>query len=104
RPDDFLDERLTDEAEKFMEQPRNGPFFLLMSFFMPHTSMGNRLQARPDKIAKYQKLAGAAEPSDKVVYAAMIEHLDDCVGRLLRKLDNLGLSRNTIVVFTSDNG
>lgn len=104
RPDDFLDERLTDEAEAFIEQNRDRPFFLFMSYFLPHTSMGNRLQARAEKIARYRERLGTTGPEEKAVYAAMIEHLDECVGRLMHTLDSLGLTENTIVVFTSDNG
>ena len=70
-----LDERLTDEAEKFVEQNRDRPFFLYMAHFLPHTSMGDRLQARADKIAKYQKKAGSAEANNQVIYAAIPKKL-----------------------------
>jgi arylsulfatase A-like enzyme len=66
--------------------------------------MGNRLQAHPEKIAKYQARLGLDKPAEKAVYAAMIEHLDDCVGRIVRKLDELQLAEKTLIVFTSDNG
>jgi len=104
RDGDYLDEQLTAAAEQFIGQHRDHPFFLCLSFFLPHTSMGNRLQARADKIAKYQAKLGLAEPAEKAVYAAMVEHLDDCVGRIVRRLDGLGLAEKTLIVFTSDNG
>ena len=111
-----LDDRLTDEAMRFMERARNKPFLLYLSHYAVHTP----LQARPEVVEKYKakaaKLAetGATFLPDKgrpvrqiqnhAVYAAMIESLDNSVGRLLGKLDELGIATNTIVIFTSDNG
>ncbi len=104
RDGDFLDEQLTSAAEQFLGEHRDRPFLLCLSFFLPHTSMGNRLQARAEKIAKYQARLGLEKPSERAVYAATIEHLDDCVGRIVKKLDDLGLTEKTLIVFTSDNG
>jgi arylsulfatase A len=84
---------LTLQAMKFIEANRDRPFFLYLAHNSPHIPYS----ARTNLVAKNQN---ALEP----VYAAVIETLDDTVGRLLTRLDALGLSRNTIVIFTSDNG
>ena len=106
RPGEYLTDWLTRAAEIFIEANQQRSFFLHMSFYSPHTSMGDRLQARKATIAKYQsKLKAHPDtPQKNPVYAAMIEHLDHNVGRLLRKLDELKIAQETVVIFTSDNG
>jgi arylsulfatase A-like enzyme len=84
---------LTARAERFLADHRGGPFFLLLAHHSPHIP----LAARSNLIERNQ---GAFNP----LYAAVVETLDDSVGRLLRRLDVLGLRENTVVVFTSDNG
>lgn len=84
---------ITAAAEAFIEQHRDRPFFC----YVPHNNPHIPLAADPQRIAHN---ADAFHP----VYAAMIETLDDAVGRLLAKLDALGLTEQTIVIFTSDNG
>jgi arylsulfatase A-like enzyme len=84
---------LTEKAEKFIEDNKAQPFFLYLCHNNPHV----QLVAKQELIAKHQD---AFNP----IYAAMIETLDDCVGRIMAKLDALGLAEDTIVVFTSDNG
>ncbi len=84
---------LTEKAEKFIEDNKDRPFFLHLCHNNPHVV----LTAKDELIAKHKD---AFNP----VYAAMIETLDDCVGRVIAKLDALGLGENTIIVFTSDNG
>jgi arylsulfatase A len=84
---------LTRSAMRFMETNRARPFFL----YLPHNSPHIAYTARSNVVARNQ----AAFES---VYAAVIETLDETVGLLLKKLDDLGLRTNTIVVFTSDNG
>jgi arylsulfatase A len=84
---------LTRWAEEFMEANRERPFFLYLAHDSPHIPYS----AKTNLVARN---AGAFNP----VYAALIETLDDSVGRLLAKLDALGLATNTMVIFTSDNG
>jgi arylsulfatase A-like enzyme len=84
---------LTAAAESFLEQHHERPFFLFLGHYTPHVP----LLARAEDVARH---AAAFNPT----YAAMVEALDDSVGRLLRKLDDLGLRERTLVVFTSDNG
>lgn len=84
---------LTREAEAFIEANRERPFFLYVGHNNPHVP----LAARAELIERH---ASAFNP----VYAAMIETLDDSVGRLMAKIDSLGLAEQTLFVFTSDNG
>ena len=84
---------LTQRAEKFIEENKYQPFFLYLAHNNPHVP----LVAKKELIEKHKN---AFNP----VYAAMIETLDDCVGRVVAKLDALGLSENTLIIFTSDNG
>ena len=113
---EYLNDRLTDEALKFIDSAKGKPFFL----YLPHYAVHMPLQAKAAVIEKY-KVKAAASPASgpetimdngsKVrqvqnhpVYAAMAESLDESVGRIMDKLAALGLDKNTIVIFTSDNG
>ena len=102
KPDEYLTDRLTDEAIAFVTANREKPFFL----YLPHYGVHTPLQAKPEKIAKYQAKAKAQvdNPQHNATYAAMIESLDEGIGRLVDHLDVLKLREDTIVVFTSDNG
>lgn len=99
RPGEYLTERLTDEAVSFIRDNRNLPFFLYFSHYAVHTP----LQAKPEMIAKYEGIP-EAKRQGLPVYAAMIESVDESVGRVLNTLRELGIENNTVVVFTSDNG
>lgn len=100
REGEYLTDRLTDEAEKFMESNRNNPFFL----YLPHYAVHTPFQAKPELIAKYKAKAKPYQDQSHPTYAAMIESADDSVGRILKKLDDLNLAERTIVFFFSDNG
>ncbi len=93
-----LTDRLTTEAEKFIEANRDKPFFLYLAHHAPHIP----LKARPELVAKYQK--GKPGEQGNPIYAAVLESLDEGVGRMLKKLDDLKLAERTLVIFTSDNG
>jgi arylsulfatase A-like enzyme len=93
----FITDVLADAAMRFMEKHRSQPFFCYVPFNACHSPM----QAPDDLFAKYTK--AGFEPKTAAVYA-MIENLDSNVGRLLAKLDELGLAENTLVLFSSDNG
>jgi arylsulfatase A-like enzyme len=113
---EYLNDRLTDEALKFLEGSKDKPFLLYFAHYAVHTP----LQAKPASIEKYQTKAAQLKKSgpefvldhgrevrqvqDHPIYGAMVESLDDSVGRVLNKLKELGLENNTIVIFTSDNG
>jgi arylsulfatase A-like enzyme len=100
KPGEYLTDRLTDEAERFITAHRDKPFFL----YLPHYTVHIPLQARKELIAKYEAKARPGEPRQNPVYAAMMESLDDGVGRIVQKLKELKLTEKTVVVFTSDNG
>ena len=98
--DDYLTERLTGEAEKFIEANREHPFFLYLPEFAVHLP----LQARRKIVEKYAAKADPKNPQHEPVYAAMVESVDQAVGRLNRKLEALGIAGRTVIVFTADNG
>ncbi|MCP4642047.1 MAG: sulfatase [bacterium] len=98
--DDYLSETLTDHAEKFMEANRDTPFFLYLSHYAVHIP----LDAREALVKKYE---AKPKPDGRIahpVYAAMVEHVDQSVGRIMDKLRELNLEDDTVLVFFSDNG
>lgn len=97
---EYLTDRLTTEAERFIARHRNRPFFL----YLPHYAVHIPLRARAGLIDKYRALPRPARGQNNPVYAAMVESMDESIGRLTRQLDQLGLSDDTIFIFTSDNG
>ena len=98
---EYLTDRLTDEAEKFIDANKGRPFFLYLPHYAPHMPMG----AKPELVAKYPKWDGVPHGrQENPIYAAMLESLDESVGRVVAKLKGAGLSDRTIVIFTSDNG
>ena len=100
REGEYLTDRLTAEAENFMETNREKPFFLYLAHYAVHTPF----QAKPDVVAKYRAKAKPDQEQRHPTYAAMVESADDSVGRILKKLDELKLAERTLVVFFSDNG
>ena len=99
QPETWLGDYLTAKADSFIERHKDRPFFL----YLPHFTVHLPHEAKKDLIAKYQKKAPAGGHKDPV-YAAMVEGLDQSVGRVMAKLDALKLSENTLLIFTSDNG
>ncbi len=95
---EYLTDREADEAVNFIRQHKDQPFFLYMAHYAVHTP----IQAKSDLTEKYQ----AKEPTHQknAKYAAMIESVDDAVGKICAALDELDLADNTLVFFTSDNG
>ncbi len=96
---EFLTDRLTTEAIKFIEAHQETPFFV----YLPHYAVHAPIQAKPEVVAKYQKKAAVRGHFDPV-YAALVESVDDSVGRLRVVLEKLELSDDTLFIFTSDNG
>ncbi len=98
-PDAYLADFLTDRALGFIDRHKDRPFFL----YLPHFAVHGPLQAKPGLVARYRAKAptgGHRNPT----YAAMIDSLDQGVGRVMARLDELGLADNTVVIFSSDNG
>jgi arylsulfatase A-like enzyme len=90
---------ITNAACEFIEANRERPFFAYVSHYAVHS----QLQARAETLERFRKQAPEGKSGD-ALYAACLADLDDGVGQLLAKLDELKLSDNTLVVFTTDNG
>lgn len=99
-PGEYLTDRLTDLAVEFVEANRERPFFLYLAHHAVHTP----IQGRPEKVARYARKASSPGSHGHAEYAAMIESVDESVGRILDALERNGLAERTLVVFTSDNG
>lgn len=97
---EYLTDRLTDEALTIIERHKAKPFFVQLWYHTVHTP----IEGKPDVVERYRKKIREGMNHRNANYAAMMESLDENVGRVLAKLDELGLSDDTIVVFSSDNG
>jgi arylsulfatase A-like enzyme len=96
---EYLTDRLTDESLKFIETNRDKPFFLYLSHYAVHTPIQAK-EAMIDKYRNKEPHGGQKNPT----FAAMVESVDQSVGRVMKRLDELGLRDNTVVIFFSDNG
>lgn len=108
--------RLADETSKFILDHKQQPFFAMLSFYSVH----GPVQTTKSLWSKYRKKAQSMPPTeerfkvdrtlpvrqvqDHPLYAGMVEVTDQAVGRVLKTLDDAGLTDSTIVIFTSDNG
>ncbi|SMP69100.1 Arylsulfatase A [Neorhodopirellula lusitana] len=101
-PGDHLTKCLGEEAVDYLERQKTSdkPFFLNLWYYAVHTP----IEAQRDKVAKYKQLVDPNGHQRNPSYAALVEHLDDSVGSVLKAIDEKGLSDNTIVIFFSDNG
>lgn len=97
--DQYLADFLTDKAIDFIERHKDGPFFL----YLPHYGVHAPHDAKPELIERFQDKPGVGGHTNPT-YAAMIASVDDSVGRVMQKLDELKLADNTVLIFTSDNG
>ena len=94
--DGYLTDVLTDRAIDFIEKPTDDPFFLYLAYNAPHTP----LQAPQELIDKYSTV----EDPKRRIYLAMVDSLDQNIGRVLDALDESSLADNTVIFFLSDNG
>jgi arylsulfatase A-like enzyme len=99
QPGEYLTDREADEAANFIREHRDKPFYLNLANYAVHTP----IQAKEDLIEKY-KAKGFSDSEQRIAYAAMVESMDDSVGRVMDTLDELALAENTLIIFTSDNG
>jgi len=101
---EYLTYRLADETMGFMEEHQDEPFFVALWPYTVHWPM----EAPQELVDKYADRPGFEDYGDGIEsatrYAAMIEAMDDAIGRVLAKLDELDLAEETLVIFTSDNG
>ena len=100
RKGEYLTDRLTDEGLKFIERHKDEPFFLYQSYHSVHTP----IQGKPELVERYRKLIKDDCPQNNATYAAMVHSLDENVGRIIDKLDELKIAGRTVVFFFSDNG
>ena len=119
-PGEMLTDRLTAEAEALLREHRaqtpEKPFFLMLSHYGVHTPLEDTREATRTFRKRLKEIGEPEGPEflerdgetklhqDHPVYAAMVQRLDDSLGSLVATLDGLGLSENTIFVFTSDHG
>lgn len=113
---EHLPDRLASETASFIEDNKGNPFLAYLSFYSVHTP----LMGRPDLVEKYKKKKlsvdttlisfipegkrMARQVQEHAVYAAMVEAMDQAIGKVLEKLKDLNLLDNTIIIFMSDNG
>lgn len=95
---EYLTDRLTTEVIDWVKTKKETPFFAYLPYYSVHTPF----QAPAEKIEKYQKKG--IEDKKQATYAAMVELMDENVGRILKTLETEGLADNTLLIFTSDNG
>lgn len=96
---EYLTDRLNAEVLQFIEANADKPFFV----YLPHYTVHTPIQGKDSLVKKYNALSGDSLHNNSG-YAAMVESLDQSVGRIMAKLDKKGLSEHTIVIFFSDNG
>lgn len=94
--DGYLTTALSLDAVKFIEKNKTKPFFLYLAYNAPHTP----LQAPKKAIAKYQHI----KDDKRRIYSAMVDVMDQGIGRVVEALKKHGLRKNTLVFFLSDNG
>ncbi len=100
-PNEHIEDRMAQEAISWMNSVKDEkPFFMNYWMFSVHAPF----DAKPELIEKYQAKIEADDPQRSPVYAAMVESMDDAVGTLLDAVDQAGLTDETIIIFTSDNG
>lgn len=117
---DHLPDRLARDTAAFIESNKDKPFFAYLSFYSVHTP----LMGRPDLVEKYKTMAESVTGEEfaeeeqvlgkgprrvrvlqnHAVYAAMVDAMDQAVGKVLQQLEDSDVAGNTIVIFTSDNG
>ena len=97
---EYLTDKLTDYGVEFIEQSKEKPFFLYLAYSAPHVV----IVPRPDKMMKYFRKYNDADEKFNPYYSAMVESIDDGVGRIIETLKEVAALENTLIIFTSDNG
>jgi arylsulfatase A-like enzyme len=99
-PGEYIVDRVTDEAIRFLEANRDRPFFLNVWQYGVHGPWGHKEAYTREFIGKKDPTGRQGNP----IMASMLRSVDESFGRILVTLDRLGLANNTIVIFNSDNG
>jgi arylsulfatase A-like enzyme len=97
---EYITDRLTDEAIRFVERHKNEPFFLNFSHHAVHGPWGHK----EDYTKQFANKVDPRGHQKNPIMASMLKSVDESLGRLLDKLDRLGLTDNTLFIFYSDNG
>jgi len=97
---EYLTDKLTDYGVEFISRNKSNQFFLYLAYSAPHVV----IVPRPDKLMKYFRKYVQSEEKFNPYYAAMVESIDDGVGRIVETLKQNGIFENTLIIFTSDNG
>ena len=92
----------TEEALAFLEREKDGPFFLCLTWTIPHAN--NEAGKKGMEVPELGEYAEKDWPDPEKGFAAMVDRMDRDVGRILARLEELGLAEDTLVLFTSDNG
>lgn len=99
-PNEHIEDRMADEAVAWMEKNKDGPFFLNYWQFSVHAPFN----AKKALIEKHRARVNPTDPQRSPTYAAMVESMDDSIGKLLDAVDRLGIADRTAIIFISDNG
>ena len=97
---EFLTDRESVEAARWIETHRDRPFFL----YLPHHAVHTPLMGKTHVVAKYAAKAKPDAPQRNPTYAALVESVDDSVGRVMAKLEEMKIADRTVIFFTGDNG
>ena len=97
---DYLTDRLTDEALKILDGWGDEPFLLYFPYYTVHTP----IEAKPELLARFEPLVKPGMRHQDPSYAAMVASLDESIGRLRAKLQELGVADNTVILLAGDNG
>ena len=95
----YMTDLITDEAVGFIQRKAGKPFFLYVAYTAPHTPYQGPGDKKPEPVPRDDYNKGSRE-----TFAAMVERMDQGIGRILKSLNNAGLAENTLVIFMSDNG
>ena len=99
-PGAYLADRLTDSAEEFIRKNATKPFLLYLAHYGVHIP----LEGKQELIARYQTRIKPGQLQNNATYAAMVQSVDESVGRVMKKLDDLKIADHTAIFFMSDNG
>jgi arylsulfatase A-like enzyme len=97
---DYLTDTLTDHTLEIIDSFQEDPFYIYLPFYAVHTP----IQGKPELIEKYKPLVKDGMRHTNATYAAMVTAVDQAVGRIRKKLDELHLADNTVIFLTGDNG
>ena len=104
KKEEYTHHLFTKNALKFIEKNHQNPFFLYLSYTLPHFSDYNSQTPESQIVPSDEPYSNKDWPQVEKNYAAMVTMIDTDVGRVLEKIKQLGLDSNTIIFFTSDNG